>query len=744
MGQEWETEITEFKQEFTTDIRKTIVAFANDYSESGGGIIVIGIDPNTHSIIDLSEDTDKIMQRISGLCRDGNITPTLAPQIYPLNIDSKTIIIIEIKCSERRPHRANNMCYIRLGSTTRRASPDEEFELIRRTGHYPYDLLPVRDATIKDLNFTKFEYDFLSKRVSPEMLLDNGRSIVEWAEHLKFLLREGDELRPTVAAILLFGKDPQYFFSHTSIDFIRFDGNDPSYTIINRKEIRGTIDELIRKAVEIIEISMLRSYQFSDTSPAHTNIWEYPLRAAREAIINAVIHRDYEITSISITIKMFNNRLEIFNPGGLYGLVTKENFGTGSNDYRNKTLANNLAFFDFIERAGTGISLIRRLMKENGSQEPIFDINNRYLIVKLPAHLFYLAKQHYDEGLLAFEQGNLEEARIFFDKALKNNPKLEEVYLELSKLEEQEGNLDKSQEILKQGMEILPRSKTLHTAWNNSISIWEIDPLTEAMHQILKNYLNAWLPIMIKQYDEIGYIDAFAGPGEYIGNISGSPTIFFETLLKHISNSSKIKKLTVVCIFIEKEFKRYKHLVNVLEQYKLTMPTNIKIEIVHNSPKEYLMNFNRPIPLFVFLNPFGIKDIPLTLIKKIMSNSSREVLINFAYNQFNRFAFIKPELTTSFMGTNEWMQLNNIKDSKERKKFILELYIKQLKSEVNAKYVLPFTMYDKNNRCKYFLFFCTNNKESLIAMENVMCTIDPSSNYEYHYMKDNNQLSIFN
>ncbi len=496
---EWETQGTEFKREFSTDpIRKTLVAFSNDYAEAGGGVLVIGVDPSTRSIVGV-DDPEGTMRRVTGLCRDGTIVPTLAPRIYPVEVRGKTVVVVEVRRSERRPHRANNICYIRVGPTTRKATPDEEFELVRRSERFPFDMLPVREASYEDLDLVKFAREFLPKRVAADVLDLNGRSPVEWAEHLKFLIREGERLVPTVAAILLFGKEPQRFFPHSSIDFIRFGGDDPSYPILDRKELTGTLDALIKAGVEVVERYMVRGYRFSERSPVRTDIVEYPLRAVREAIANAVVHRDYERTRTNVSIKMFDDRIEILSPGGLFGIVTRENFGTGINDYRNPTLAVGLNLMGLVERAGTGIFLIRRQFRENGALEPTFEIGDHYLLVKLPAHPDYLGVRLYQKGLTALERGdrneaaslfrraaelvprfpevwaavgrleglygNIAEARKAFQEAIVHNPQFERAYLEWGKVEGQAGNVEKAREVFRQGTQALPESAALWHAW---------------------------------------------------------------------------------------------------------------------------------------------------------------------------------------------------------------------------------------------------------------------------------------
>jgi ATP-dependent DNA helicase RecG len=300
----WEGQTTEFKREFTTDpIRESLVSFSNDYMEQGGGIIIVGVEPKTKQIVGIESNSDDLMLRITGLCRDGNIVPTIAPEMYPVQIDTKEVLVIEVKKSGRRPHRSNNICYIRIGSSNKKATPDEEFELVRRSGRIPFDLAPIRESSLEDLDFGKFEQEYLPKRISSDVLALNGRSSIDWLENLKFVYREAGKYVPTVSAILLFGKQPQNFITHSSVDFLRFEGEDPSFPILDRKEITGNLDQIIKTGVELVEQYMVKGYRFSEKSPVRTDIYEYPLRAIREAIANAVVHRDYEDSRAQVSIK---------------------------------------------------------------------------------------------------------------------------------------------------------------------------------------------------------------------------------------------------------------------------------------------------------------------------------------------------------------------------------------------------------------------------------------------------------
>ncbi len=372
--------------------------------------------------------------------------------------------------SNRRPHRVNDKCYIRIGASNRVATPDEEFELMRRTGQMPYDLSPIRSAGVSDLDLYSFMDDYLPKRVSNDVLMENGRKPEEWLIHLRLAYREGEKIIPTVAAILLFGKAPQQFLPHANIDFIRFEGLDKSYPIVDRKHINGTLKQQIESAVQLVERYTIQGYHFSNDSPIRKDTVEYPLRAIREVVANAIVHRDYEYPNASVSLEMFDDRIEVRSPGGLFGIVSRENFGTGINDYRNPTLAVGLNIQGLVEKAGTGILQIKRQMRENGSVAPNFDIGDRYLISSLPAHPYYHGVRSYQKGLqlLSAEHANIGEAILHFKKAVELFPSLAEAWAALGRAYQQEDRLEEMREAYSNAIRYSPKFERAYIDWGNA------------------------------------------------------------------------------------------------------------------------------------------------------------------------------------------------------------------------------------------------------------------------------------
>ena len=165
------------------------------------------------------------------------------------------------------------------------------------------------------------------------------------------------------------------------IQFRRVAGRDLTDDTIDQEEIGGTILDQVRRAEEILEINIRESLIIG--GKRHDVRPDYPIKAVQQVVRNAVLHRTYDASNAPVYITWYDDRLEIQSPGGPYGNVTAENFGTGVTDYRNPTLANAMKDLGLVERFGIGIGLIRRLFKENGNPAPDFIIQPQNVLVTL-------------------------------------------------------------------------------------------------------------------------------------------------------------------------------------------------------------------------------------------------------------------------------------------------------------------------------------------------------------------------
>ncbi len=196
------------------------------------------------------------------------------------------------------------------------------------------------------------------------------------------LAGEGSTLRPTIAALLLFGKQPQKYLPQTSVKLAHFRGNDVDGLIVDRKEVFGTLDKIIENAARFVTGNMHIPARID--SLYREDMPEYPLIAVREAITNALAHRDYSISGQKVTLRMFDDRLEVESPGGLAGPVTLENLGQKRYS-RNPLLARLMYELRLVEEMGTGIRRMRRALAEIGSPPPSFVADDSAFVATLPA-----------------------------------------------------------------------------------------------------------------------------------------------------------------------------------------------------------------------------------------------------------------------------------------------------------------------------------------------------------------------
>jgi three-Cys-motif partner protein len=280
-------------------------------------------------------------------------------------------------------------------------------------------------------------------------------------------------------------------------------------------------------------------------------------------------------------------------------------------------------------------------------------------------------------------------------------------------------------------------------------TIWLLEPHTAKKHEILRRYFQAWLPILAQHNPRLLYIDAFAGPGEYLNGEDGSPVVILKAARDHFIPF----RSELVCLFIESEDDRHQHLAQVLEGIKPTLPSNVKFRPLLGRFNDQLTEIFANVeeqrklraPTLAFVDPFGFSQTPFSAIARLMKYPKTEVLVNFMYEEINRFLSF-PGFAALFdaqFGTPEWRDSVKISDPLERLRAIHDLYLGQLKTV--AKYVRAFLMMNRSNIPDYFLFFATNSIEGLEAMKRSMWKVDPSGEFQFSDFTDaSKQIPLFN
>lgn len=271
-------------------------------------------------------------------------------------------------------------------------------------------------------------------------------------------------------------------------------------------------------------------------------------------------------------------------------------------------------------------------------------------------------------------------------------------------------------------------------------TIWDLDPHTAKKHEILRRYFDAWLPIMSKWNTRVVYIDGFSGPGQYSRGEDGSPVVVLKAARDHKYPIAG----ELFCVFVEDHHARCEHLREVLSQLASSLPRHVKYHVVEGKFDEHLEKVLRLLekqardvaPSLVFIDPFGFSHTPFKIIRKILENSRSEVLINFMYEEVNRFLSVEQyaEDYDALFGTRSWRSVRTLSGPQERRKTIHDIYLSQL--ETCAKFVHSFEMRNRANSTDYFLFFATNNLKGLEKMKEAMWRVDGTGSFQFSDHRD--------
>jgi len=265
-------------------------------------------------------------------------------------------------------------------------------------------------------------------------------------------------------------------------------------------------------------------------------------------------------------------------------------------------------------------------------------------------------------------------------------------------------------------------------------TVWRRDEHTEGKHLVLAEYLKAWFPILGKFNGRIRFVDGFAGPGEYADGEEGSPVVAMRVLAEH----SATIRAEVVFVFIEQDPGRALHLNGRVNGWRPRLPSSAQVHVLEDSFESRMADVLQELedqkkhmaPALVMMDPFGIKDIPLSVIQGILGNSQCEVYVTFMWEEMNRFlttAEFEPHMDALF-GTTEWRQAAAMVGS-DRRRHLYSLYKAQLKS-AGAKHVLHFHLY-KGNGLKYSVFFATGHSLGSDRMKQAIWKVAPFGDFSF-------------
>lgn len=358
-----ESQKIEFKQKPSEDIGKPICSFAN----TNDGIILVGIS-DKKEIIGCNKKHEQQISNIAHTCK-----PAIYPKIEEIKIGNKTIFIVKVK-KTGSIHSYKNVAYKRIGAHDKPLSPEEVIEFAKDSGRIRWDGQICEGASYDDINKEKVK-SFLRKAKAERNFDINPETPVKEAFERLRLIKDG---KLTNASVLLFGKNPQKFFLQARIRCARFKGT-TAVDFIDMKIIEDNIIDQVDDAERFILSHIKKAAKI--VMFKREEAWEYPPDALREAIVNAVCHRDYESTG-NIKIAVFDDRVEITDPGKLPEPLTPKMLKQNHESVpRNKLIANVFFLIRNIEQWGKGTNKIVQWCVEHGLKEPDFkEIGGGFLV----------------------------------------------------------------------------------------------------------------------------------------------------------------------------------------------------------------------------------------------------------------------------------------------------------------------------------------------------------------------------
>lgn len=359
----------EFKRDLSSPegVLRSLVAFAN----TAGGTVLIGVEDRTRHVRGVNGPLD-LEERLANLISD-NIAPRLVPELEIIPWRRSHVVAVQVYASPLRPHylRREGLdagVYVRAGSTNRRADRELIEELRRFARGEAYDEQPIPDLDSEAIDF----------RVASELFAPVRRLRRTDLHTLRLVTNHQGRRVPTVGGLLLFGKQRKEYFPDAWIQVGRFEGIDRSH-ILDRAEIRTDLVSAVEEAIAFVEKHALHGIEIGRLR--RKEHWSVPPVALREAIVNAVVHADYAQKGAPIRLAIFDDRVEIENPGLLPFGLTLEDLPRGISKLRNRVIGRVFHALGLVEHWGSGIQRMAAACRDAGLVPPVLEeIGTRFRV----------------------------------------------------------------------------------------------------------------------------------------------------------------------------------------------------------------------------------------------------------------------------------------------------------------------------------------------------------------------------
>ena len=380
-----------------------------------GGHILLGVE-NDRTVSGLSREPEKAEEWVMDAARV-HLRPAAIPYWETIEwIKGKIVGIVSLPAdAPDKPYKAKRgsawVTQIRVGTTTRDATDEEEARLYQQSGRLQYDRKPVPGSSFADLDRRRLVNYFrdVRRQACPDDADQAGW--VRLLVNTELMVEDGD--RPIVSAggLLIFGVRPNKYLPQSGISAGAYPGTEKDYSATARTVIRGpavsllpapaggdgqpyprvprTFSEqgdaveggIIEQALDFVRRNTTVSAWIEDGGRRQER-WDYPLEAVREAVVNAIAHRDYTITVTDIELSIFSDRLEVISPGRLPNTVTIEKMRAGYRATRNELVKEMLRDYRYVEATGLGIprKIVQGMLAHNGTEPDLIEEDDRFIV----------------------------------------------------------------------------------------------------------------------------------------------------------------------------------------------------------------------------------------------------------------------------------------------------------------------------------------------------------------------------
>lgn len=358
-----ENSVVEFKNDAveTHRVARELVGFLNSF----GGTLLLGVEDDG-SISGISRSS--VGEWVTNLCRD-KIRPEIIPRVeFIRDLEpGKDIAVVTVEPGYTvhcRWHNNSRDYFIRVNDQTREPSTEELERLFQRRGNLRAELRPINSASIQSFDLQRVEDYFNRIRGQRTPHLDDHDGWKQLLKNTELMTEGQDGAVGTLAGVVLFSKSPERYLPHHGIDAAAYPGNEKDYNARERVSFNAPLTALdgdensssgiVEAAMDFSKRHLLAKEQLNNDTRRESQYF-LPLEAVREAIVNALVHRDYLLTSTNIELSIYADRMEITSPGRPTNGITSERMRIGCRAARNQLIKDTMRDYGYMEHMGMGI-----------------------------------------------------------------------------------------------------------------------------------------------------------------------------------------------------------------------------------------------------------------------------------------------------------------------------------------------------------------------------------------------------